>query len=98
MRNRVILWIRKHIARSTNIAFVVLVGSFVRYSINYRDVDVILVVKTKNIKIFLAKLSRDFYLTFKIRLHLTLFHISRVASIRVGFVCADKLRWRRSWV
>jgi predicted nucleotidyltransferase len=97
MRQAIIGWIRLNCARSKNVCFVCIYGSFARGTSKFNDVDVVLIFNEWNVRLWAARAEGSFERRFHRPLHIQKFHRSQKRSIQTFM---DKLNEGRNlkWV
>lgn len=91
MKDAILKWLQLHISAHRLVQKVFLFGSFSKERVNFNDVDAVVVFIQKNVRSFLARIKRQFYVTFHKRLHLQIFHIEQHNLIESFLLSAGKL-------
>jgi Nucleotidyltransferase domain len=74
MRNSILKWLKSKVLDHPLVCKAYIFGSILQPTVKYRDIDVVIVFRQHNVRIFLNRIKRQFFVTFHKRLHTQIFH------------------------
>lgn len=82
MKTSIISWLFCHVKDSKYVSDCITFGSFLVPGNKYLDVDIIIILKERNVRILIARIKKEFEIAFHKRLDVTLFHCTQKLNCR----------------
>lgn len=97
MKQAILNWLRRRLAADPRVSQCWLFGSYTQPLGAYRDVDIILVIKERNIRRWKARLVKSFSRAFHKTLDIQIFHKQQVSVIKSFFMAVQQGYGVKKW-